>query len=199
MTTSRTMRWVLLAAALVAVTVTVWGVGMDDGAVYRPAVEMLPIGGLIPQVTAVFAVFVTVAVNCCACLCVSVAIVGLTETVTGGTTDRVVVPDLLASAMLVAVTALFVALGGVGYAAVTVPFNSVGTNQLQHSSVTHSKLRFNAVSYQDIQPQAIGLRRADLNQLQQRVASTWRCSRAISRSRSSACAWIAGCAVSGQL
>ena len=69
-------------------------------------------------------------------------------------------------------TALFVAMGGVGYAAVTVPNNSVGTNQLQHSSVTHSKLRFNSVSFQDIQPQAIGLRRADLNQLQQRVAST---------------------------
>ena len=76
------------------------------------------------------------------------------------------------AAMLVAVTALFIALGGVGYAAVTVPNNSVGTNQLQHSSVTHSKLRFNSVSYQDIQPQAIGLRRADLNQLQQRVASS---------------------------
>jgi hypothetical protein len=76
------------------------------------------------------------------------------------------------AAMLVALTALFIALGGVGYAAVTVPFNSVGTNQLQHSSVTHSKLSFNSVSYQDIQPQAIGLRRADLNQLQQRVAST---------------------------
>jgi hypothetical protein len=76
------------------------------------------------------------------------------------------------AAMLVAVTALFVAMGGVGYAAVTVPNNSVGTAQLQHSSVTHSKLRFNSISYQDIQPQAIGLRRADLNQLQQRVAST---------------------------
>jgi hypothetical protein len=76
------------------------------------------------------------------------------------------------AAMLVAVTALFVALGGVGYAATVLPANSVGTAQLQHSSVTHSKLRFNSVSYQDIQQRAIGLRRADLNQLQQRVAST---------------------------
>ena len=76
------------------------------------------------------------------------------------------------AAMLVAVTALFVAMGGVGYAAVSIPNNSVGTAQLKHSSVVHSKLRFNSVSYQDIQPQAIGLRRADLNQLQQRVAST---------------------------
>lgn len=76
------------------------------------------------------------------------------------------------AAMLVAVTALFVALGGVGYAATVLPANSVGTAQLQHSSVTHSKLRFNSVSFQDIQPAAIGLRRADLNQLQQRVSGT---------------------------
>ncbi|MEO6858807.1 MAG: hypothetical protein ABI323_09495 [Solirubrobacteraceae bacterium] len=76
------------------------------------------------------------------------------------------------AAMLVAVTALFISLGGASYAAFSVPANSVGTAQLQHSSVVHSKLRFNSVSFQDIQPQAIGLRRADLNQLQQRVAST---------------------------
>jgi hypothetical protein len=76
------------------------------------------------------------------------------------------------AAMLVAVTALWISLGGASYAAFTVPGNSVGTAQLQHSSVVHSKLRFNSVSYQDIQPQAIGLRRADLNQLQQRVAAT---------------------------
>jgi hypothetical protein len=72
-------------------------------------------------------------------------------------------------AMLVALTALFVSMGGVGYAASTLPANSVGTNQLQHSSVVHSKLRFNSVSYQDIQQRAIGLKRADLNQLQERV------------------------------
>lgn len=81
-------------------------------------------------------------------------------------------PRRPSAAMLVAITALFVSLGGVGYAATTLPANSVGTAQLQHSSVVHSKLRFNSVSYQDIQPAAIGLRRADLNQLQQRVAST---------------------------
>jgi hypothetical protein len=76
------------------------------------------------------------------------------------------------AAMLVAVTALFVSMGGVGYAAATLPNNSVGTAQLQHSSVVHSKLRFNSVSFQDIQQRAIGLKRADLNQLQQRVAGT---------------------------
>ena len=75
-------------------------------------------------------------------------------------------------AMLVALTALFVSMGGVGYAASTLPVNSVGTAQLQHSSVVHSKLRFNSVSFQDIQPASIGLRRADLNQLQERVGQT---------------------------
>jgi hypothetical protein len=76
------------------------------------------------------------------------------------------------AAMLVAMTALFVSLGGASYAAFTVPANSVGTAQLQHSSVVHSKLRFNSVSYQDVQPQSIGLVRANLNQLQQRVTSS---------------------------
>lgn len=76
------------------------------------------------------------------------------------------------AAMLVAVTALFISLGGASYAAFTVPANSVGTAQLQHSSVVHSKLRFNSVSFQDIQPQSVGLVRANLNQLQQRVASS---------------------------
>jgi hypothetical protein len=63
-------------------------------------------------------------------------------------------------------------MGGVGYAASALPASSVGTAQLQHGSVTHSKLRFNSVSYQDIQQRAIGLKRADLNQIQQRVATT---------------------------
>ncbi|MDQ6834658.1 MAG: hypothetical protein M3016_00540 [Actinomycetota bacterium] len=76
------------------------------------------------------------------------------------------------AAMLVAVTALFVAMGGVGYAAYSVPNNSVGTAQLRHSSVTHSKLRFNSVSFRDIQRAAVGTRRANLNQLQARVTGT---------------------------
>ncbi len=76
------------------------------------------------------------------------------------------------AAVAVALTALFVSVGGVGYAATTLPNNSVGTAQLQNSSVVHSKLRFNSVSFQDIQQRAIGLRRADLNQLQERVGGT---------------------------
>jgi hypothetical protein len=75
-------------------------------------------------------------------------------------------------AMGVALTALFVSLGGVGYAASSLPAGSVGTAQLQHSSVVHSKLVFGSVSYQDIQPGAVGVRRANLNQLQERVLGT---------------------------
>jgi hypothetical protein len=80
-------------------------------------------------------------------------------------------PSRPSPAMFVAIVALFIALGGVGYAA-TVPGNSVGTNQLKHSSVTHPKLRFNSVNYQDIVPNSVGTKRANLNQLQQRVAKT---------------------------
>ena len=76
------------------------------------------------------------------------------------------------AALVISVVALFVALGGASYAAVGVPFNSVGENQLQHSSVSHSKLRFNAVNYQDIVPGAVGRVRANLGQIQARVNGT---------------------------
>ena len=52
------------SATLVALTVTVWAEATDSGAVYKPVLEMEPTGGLIDHVTAVFAVPVTVAVNC---------------------------------------------------------------------------------------------------------------------------------------
>jgi len=52
-------------AALVAVMVTVLGYGTVAGAVYRPAAEILPTAGLSDQVTAVFDVPVTTAVNAC--------------------------------------------------------------------------------------------------------------------------------------
>ena len=40
-------------AALVAFTVTVWGLEIEAGAVYRPAALMLPTSGLSVQVTLV--------------------------------------------------------------------------------------------------------------------------------------------------
>jgi len=58
------------SAELVAAIVTVAGVGAADGALYNPALEMVPTVELPPetpftaQVTAVFVVFVTFAVNC---------------------------------------------------------------------------------------------------------------------------------------
>ena len=68
--------------------------------------------------------------------------------------------------------ALFVSLGGVGYAATSLPAGSVGTAQLQHGSVVHSKLRFDAVNYKDIVPGSVGVVRANINQLQARVVGT---------------------------
>jgi hypothetical protein len=49
------------AATLVALTVTVCELEIEAGAVYRPAVVMLPTIGLSDQVTAVLLVLVTVA------------------------------------------------------------------------------------------------------------------------------------------
>ena len=49
-------------------------------------------------------------------------------------------------ALLIAVIALSVALGGTGYAAITLPANSVGTEQLQRRAVTKNKIHRNAVT-----------------------------------------------------
>ncbi|MGH2870103.1 MAG: hypothetical protein ACRDNK_21345 [Solirubrobacteraceae bacterium] len=83
------------------------------------------------------------------------------------------------AAMIVSTTALFVSLGGVGYAASSLPASSVGTAQLQHSSVTHSKLRWDSVRYRDIVPGSVGVVRANLGQLQARVGGTCAAGQAI--------------------
>ena len=49
------------SATLVAVTVTVWALEIEAGAVYRPAALMLPRAGVSDQVTAVLPVLVTAA------------------------------------------------------------------------------------------------------------------------------------------
>ena len=54
--------------------------------------------------------------------------------------------SLASPAMLVACAALIVALGGVSYAAATLPKNSVGTAQLRKKAVTGAKLKHNAVT-----------------------------------------------------
>jgi hypothetical protein len=75
-------------------------------------------------------------------------------------------------AILISSVALFMSLGGVGYAAISIPNNSVGTAQLRNNAVTSSKLNNNAVSYKKIQAGAVGIVRANTGQLQVRVSGT---------------------------
>jgi hypothetical protein len=65
-------------------------------------------------------------------------------------------------AIVIASLALFVALGGVGYAAVSLPAGSVGNAQIRN----------NAVSYQKIRKNSIGWQRANISTLQVRVGGT---------------------------
>ena len=58
-------------------------------------------------------------------------------------------------AMLVALIALFIALGGAGYAALKVPKNSVGSKQLKKNSVTAKKIKKNAVTTPKVKNGAI--------------------------------------------
>ena len=68
------------SAVLVAVTVTVWVDEILLGAVYSPVLEIVPTEGLMAHVTAVLLVPLTVAVNCCVCEAVKLAVAGLTCT-----------------------------------------------------------------------------------------------------------------------
>ena len=96
----------LLASAwLVAVTVTVCCAVQVLGAEYMPAAEIVPIEGLIDQVTAVLVVLLTVAVNCWLWLALRFTEAGLTLTETAaGATVTVALADFVESAAEVAVT-----------------------------------------------------------------------------------------------
>ena len=60
-------------------------------------------------------------------------------------------------ALVVALIALFVALGGTSYAAITaLPTNSVGTPQLKNSAVTGRKIKNGAITAAKISPSALG-------------------------------------------
>ena len=65
-------------------------------------------------------------------------------------------------AIVISSVALFMSLGGVGYAAITIPANSVGAAQLRNQAVTYTKIR----------PGAVGIVRANTGQLQVRVSGT---------------------------
>jgi hypothetical protein len=71
--------------------------------------------------------------------------------------------------MIISTVALFVALGGVGWAAVSLPASSVGTAQLRNNSVTGSKIPPLAVGFRKIQLGAVGTKRIDSSQVQIRV------------------------------
>ena len=58
-------------------------------------------------------------------------------------------------ALVVAVLALIVAMGGTGYAAITLPANSVGKKQLKKGSVWSSKIRRNAVTGLKVKPDTL--------------------------------------------
>jgi hypothetical protein len=74
--------------------------------------------------------------------------------------------------MVISLIALFFAFGGVGYAAATLPNNSVGTPQLKRGAVTNSKIHFGAVTWDKIAPSTIGAGRINQGSVQTRVSGT---------------------------
>lgn len=96
------------------------------------------------------------------------------------------------ASLVISFIALFVALGGVGWAATQLPDNSVGTAQIRDNAVTfkkitpnavgavrlanggviNSKLANDSVSFRKIQAGAVGRVRANLDQLQARIQGT---------------------------
>jgi hypothetical protein len=59
-------------------------------------------------------------------------------------------------AMVVAIAALVLAMGGVGYAATSLPKNSVGTKQIKKSAVTTAKVKNHTLTGKDIKLSKLG-------------------------------------------
>jgi hypothetical protein len=86
------------------------------------------------------------------------------------------------ASLVVSFVALFVALGGAGYAATQLPSNSVGTAQLQDASVTNHKLlngsvgnfklQFGSVGPRKLQNGAVGTAQINSSEVQARVTGT---------------------------
>jgi hypothetical protein len=75
-------------------------------------------------------------------------------------------------AMGVALAALFLSIGGVGYAAVAIPANSISNAMLKNNSVGNVKLRQNAVTYNKIEPGSVGTARIDQKEVQESINGT---------------------------
>ncbi len=75
------------------------------------------------------------------------------------------------ASLVVSFAALFVALGGVGYAATQLPANSVGSSQLKNGSVGNWKLKFNSVGSRKIINGSIGAKQVNSGQVQLRVGT----------------------------
>jgi hypothetical protein len=72
-------------------------------------------------------------------------------------------------AIVISSIALFMSLGGVGYAATELPNNSVGSNQIKNEAVTFKKIK----------PGSVGVVRANTSQLQARVSGSCAANNAI--------------------
>jgi hypothetical protein len=74
------------------------------------------------------------------------------------------------AALVVSFLALFVSLGGAGWAALRIPPRSVGNAQLQNFAVGNAKLKPNSVGAAKIAAGAVGARQVNSSQVQLRVS-----------------------------
>jgi hypothetical protein len=124
------------SATLVAVTDTMPADGTTDGPVYNPPDETVPTVESPPatpfthQVTPVFVVFVTLAVNCCVPDVGTDALVGEMDTETGTTIVAVAEAIFVVSATLVAAIVTVAGEGRVGGAVYNPPEETVPSVEL---------------------------------------------------------------------
>lgn len=105
---------------------------------------------------------------------------------------------LFRPSMIVAILALFVALGGVGYTATQLPKGSVGRAQLRSGAVTESKLARNAVTGAKVKDRSLSGADIDLKRLGKVPAATSADRAATATSATSADRALAAGAVDGQ-
>jgi hypothetical protein len=74
--------------------------------------------------------------------------------------------------MVISIVALFMSLGGVGWAATQIPAGSVGSDQLQNGSVTNPKVALNAIGFRKIIDGSVGIHKINPSTVQARVGST---------------------------